>query len=125
MKKIFLYVVLLATGFSTVIVSCKKDGGDATAPGPSITPVIDGYLCTIGIYINNTVDTLVFNVSSGINQARQMVGYGFGSETPENQVALIVQGSSDLFLIKLKIPYINSFGKTQTSSISLLLWCCI
>lgn len=76
------------------------------APGPAITPVIDGYLCTIGSYVSST-DTLVYDIVQSIN-GRDMVRYIPGSNKPENQVTLIVQGSSDLFLIKLKKPYGNT-----------------
>jgi hypothetical protein len=103
MKKVFLYVSMLLTGFLTVFVSCKKNGDDATGSGPAITPVIDGYLCTIGSYVSST-DTLVFDITQA-NLGRGMVLYVPGNIKPESQVTLIAQGSSDLMLIKLKKPY--------------------
>jgi len=96
---------------SLLFSSCQKSGDDALAPGPAITPVIDGYLCTIGSYLSST-DTLVYDIVQS-NNGRDMVRYVPGSNKPENQVTLIVQGSSDLFLIKLKKPYGNTRPQTH------------
>jgi hypothetical protein len=99
-KRINLLGVMVAC---SLFVSCKKDGDDTIGSGPAITPVIDGYLCTIGSYVSST-DTLVFNIIHA-NLGRAMVTYVPSNIKPESQVTLIAQGSSDLSLIKLKKPY--------------------
>jgi hypothetical protein len=95
--------VVIMISSSLFFVSCKKGGDDANGSGPAVTPVIDGYLCTIGSYVSST-DTLVFNIVQA-NNGRAMVTYVPGNIKPESQVTLIAQGSSDLVLIKLKKPY--------------------
>lgn len=111
MKKILVQLSFLLTIFSTTITSCKKGGDDQAGQGPDATYINNGVLCTVGTFVNSTIDTLAFSTVAFI-VGRPMGGYAPGSHKPEDELTFISDGNGTV-RIKLKIPYTNAFGRVS------------
>lgn len=105
MKQSLFKTSLLLVSLSAIILSCKKEGGeDATATGPGIAYVTDGFLCTMGKNTQGQPDTLVFYFSTN---GQQMTVYSRGFPRPQDAVKLISNGNNTLSIEK-KIPYVHN-----------------
>jgi len=103
-------LLMVMVACSLLFVSCKKDRtDDATAPGPDITYVTSGFLCTKGSSSNSS-STLVYYFDLGSGD--QMWGYVSGNQRPEDEVSLITNGNGTVS-IKKKIPYLYN-GKSYS-----------
>jgi hypothetical protein len=95
---------------SIFFVSCKKDGDDATAPGPDILLSNDGFLCTY------KGDTLRY-ITSGV---RTVITYVYGDGRKSDEVSFETNGDNTVS-IKLKVPYTaggrnNNYFRIQKNS---------
>ncbi len=106
MKKLLFNISLSVIIFSTII-SCKKEAGEnGTDPGPDITYLTSGFLCTIGIGRNYVIDTLVVHPTRGI----EMVLEYRNGYTPQTEELNISNNSNGTVSLKLKIPLSLSNG---------------
>lgn len=109
MNKILFNVSLSVIIFST-LPSCKKDaGGENPSPGPDITYITSGMLCTMGSSANSsTVLAYYFDLGTG----DQMWGYVSGNQRAIDEVG-ITNNSNGTVTIKKKIPYQHN-GKSYS-----------
>lgn len=100
MKKSLLHAFFLLVGFSLLSSTCgKKD--DEPAPGPDMTYVTEGVLCTMGISHDNKFDTLQYY--TGNYNVKEYVS---GTATKKDEVFIVVNSNNSVS-VKLKEPLIS------------------